>query len=425
MLMDLPVPAQRRLIVGISGASGVVYGVRVLQLLRNAGIETHLVMSKTAELTFAYETTMKIAEVKAAAHTTHRIDDMAASIASGGFRTAGMIVAPCSIRSMSEIATGVTTTLLTRAADVTLKERRRLVLMVRETPLHGGHLRSMAALSDMGAIIAPPVPAFYAKPKSIEEMVDHTVGRMLDLFEIDVGTVRRWGGGRDLRARPLKGGSGVSRMLARQRLPVGEMLELERMDRFNLGSHSRTISTGSREAQRWFDLGLNWCFAFNKSEGVKCFRKALDFDPECVMAHWGIAYGCGPFYNMTWRDHSEEEANTATGMAYEHIQIARALTHRATELENRLVETLARRVQRPHSVQPEEFDRWDDDYAAELRRVYYQYRNDHDVAALLVEALITRTPRRLWNVKTGLPAKNSDVIEALEVCERAIDLADG
>jgi tetratricopeptide (TPR) repeat protein len=195
------------------------------------------------------------------------------------------------------------------------------------------------------------------------------------------------------------------------------------MDRFNLGSHTRIISTGSPEAQRWFNLGLNWCFAFNKSEGVKCFRKALEFDPECVMAHWGIAYGCGPFYNMTWRDHSEEEANTATGIAYEHIQIARALTHRATELENRLVETLACRVQKPHSVQPEEFDRWDDDYAAELRRVYHQHRTDHDVAALLVEALITRTPRRLWNVKTGLPAKNSDVIEALEVCERAIDLA--
>jgi tetratricopeptide (TPR) repeat protein len=197
------------------------------------------------------------------------------------------------------------------------------------------------------------------------------------------------------------------------------------MDRFNLGSHGRIISTGSPEAQRWFDLGLNWCFAFNKSEGVKCFRKALEFDPECVMAHWGIAYGCGPFYNMTWRDHSEEEANVATGMAYEHIQIARALTHRATELENWLVETLARRVQKPHSVQPEEFDRWDDDYAAELRRVYHQYRNDHDVAALLVESLITRTPRRLWNVKNGLPAKNSDVIEALEVCERTIDLTDG
>ena len=195
------------------------------------------------------------------------------------------------------------------------------------------------------------------------------------------------------------------------------------MDRFNLGSHTRTISTGSPEAQRWFNLGLNWCFAFNKSEGVKCFRKALEFDPECVMAHWGIAYGCGPFYNMTWRDHSEEEANAATGIAYEHIQIARALPHRATGLENQLVETLACRVQKPHCVQPEEFDRWDNDYAAELRRVYHQHRTDHDVAALLVEALITRTPRRLWDVKTGLPAKNSDVIEALEVCERAIDRA--
>jgi flavin prenyltransferase len=136
-------------------------------------------MSKTAELTFAYETSLKIADVKASAHTVHDVDDMAASIAGGSFRTAGMIVAPCSIR-LSEIATGVTTTLLTRAADVTLKERRRLVLMVRETPLHGGHLRTMAALSDVGAIIAPPVPAFYAKPESIEEMVDHSVGRMLD-----------------------------------------------------------------------------------------------------------------------------------------------------------------------------------------------------------------------------------------------------
>jgi tetratricopeptide (TPR) repeat protein len=196
------------------------------------------------------------------------------------------------------------------------------------------------------------------------------------------------------------------------------------MDRFNLGSHSRIISTGSPETQRWFDLGLNWCFAFNKTEGVKCFRRALEFDPECVMAHWGIAYGCGPFYNMTWRDHSEEEADTATVTAHEHIQIARTLAHRATELENRLVATLACRVQSPHSVRPEEFDRWDDDYAAELRRLYHQYPDDNDVAALFVEALIMRTPRRLWDVKTGLPAKNSDVIEALEVCEGAIELAD-
>ena len=196
------------------------------------------------------------------------------------------------------------------------------------------------------------------------------------------------------------------------------------MDRFNLGSHSRTISTPSPDAQRWFDLGLNWCFAFNKSEGVKCFRKALEFDPECVMAHWGVAYGSGPFYNMTWRDHGEEEANTATGIAYEHIRMARNLAHRATALENWLVETLACRVQKPHAVEPEEFDRWDDAYAAELRRVYHQHRDEDDVAALLAEALIIRTPRRLWNVKTGLPAKDSDVLEALEVCERAIGLAD-
>jgi 4-hydroxy-3-polyprenylbenzoate decarboxylase len=216
MLMDLPVPAQRRLIVGISGASGVVYGVRVLQLLRNAGTETHLVMSRTAKLTSAYETTMKIADVKAAARTVHDIGDMAASISSGSFRAAGMIVALCSIRSMSEIAAGVTTTLLTRAADVALKERRRLVLMVRETPLHGGHLRSMAASSDMGVIIALPVPAFHAKPKSIEEVVDHTVGRMMDLFEIDVGTVRRWGEDQD--CEPGRSTTeGRSRMLAQQR----------------------------------------------------------------------------------------------------------------------------------------------------------------------------------------------------------------
>jgi len=184
-------PAPRRLIVGISGASGVMYGVRMLQLLRNAGVETHLVMSKTAEITFAYETALKIADVKALAHTHHRIDDMAASISSGSFRTTGMIIAPCSIRSMSEIATGVTTTLLTRAADVTLKDRRRLVLMVRETPLHTGHLRTMTALSEMGAIIAPPVPAFYAKPQSLDEMIDHSLGRLLDLFGLDTGTVRR------------------------------------------------------------------------------------------------------------------------------------------------------------------------------------------------------------------------------------------
>lgn len=192
------------------------------------------------------------------------------------------------------------------------------------------------------------------------------------------------------------------------------------MDRFNLGKHSRPILTTSHEAQRWFDLGLNWCFAFNKSEGVKCFMRALESDPDCVMAHWGVAYGWGPFYNLTWRDLGEEEADRATSIAFAHIEKARALSRGASELENRLVDAQARRVQKPHSVSPEEFDRWDDDYAAEMRRIYHQYPDDQDVIALFVEAMITRTPRRLWDLKTGLPAKNSDVIEALEVCEQAI-----
>jgi flavin prenyltransferase len=150
-------------------------------------------MSKTAEQTLAYEMDLKITQVRELAKVSHAIDNMAASISSGSFRTDGMIVAPCSMRSMSEIASGVTTTLLTRAADVVLKERRRLVLMVRETPLHTGHLRTLTALSEMGAIIAPPVPAFYAKPANLQDMIEHTVGRVLDLFDIDVGIVRRWG----------------------------------------------------------------------------------------------------------------------------------------------------------------------------------------------------------------------------------------
>ncbi len=184
---------RQRLIVGISGASGVVFGVRLLVLLRNLPVETHLVVSRSAEMTLALETDLKPADLRGCADVVHAIGDMAAPISSGSFRTLGMVIAPCSVRSMSEIASGVTTTLLTRAADVVLKERRRLVLAVRETPLHTGHLRSMTALSEMGAIIAPPVPAFYAKPQSLDEMIDHTLGRLLDLFGLDSGTVRRWG----------------------------------------------------------------------------------------------------------------------------------------------------------------------------------------------------------------------------------------
>lgn len=185
--------APRRLIVGISGASGVIYGVRALEALAATDVETHLVMTKAAEITLAYETDMKVKDVKALADQVHGPDDIAASISSGSFRTLGMLVAPCSVRSLSEIAYGQTTHLLSRAADVVLKERRRLVLMLRETPLHLGHIRSMAAATEAGAIVMPPVPAFYAKPKTLDEMVDHTVGRALDLFDIETGGVRRWG----------------------------------------------------------------------------------------------------------------------------------------------------------------------------------------------------------------------------------------
>ncbi len=182
-----------RLVVGISGASGVTYGLRVLDACRELGVESHLVMSKAAALTLAQETGLTVADAQSRADVVHRVSDIGATIASGSFRTMGMIVAPCSVRTMSEIATGVTASLLTRAADVTLKERRRLVLMVRETPLHLGHLRTMVQLAEMGAVIAPPAPAFYAKPLSLEEMIDQTVGRTLDLFGLSWASVRRWG----------------------------------------------------------------------------------------------------------------------------------------------------------------------------------------------------------------------------------------
>jgi 4-hydroxy-3-polyprenylbenzoate decarboxylase len=183
----------QRLVVGISGASGVIYGVRLLELLRSLPVETHLVMSRAAEVTVAHETTLKVAQVHALAHCVHPIADIAASISSGSFKTMGMVVAPCSIRTMSEIASGVTSSLLSRAADVTLKEKRRLVLMVRETPLHLGHLRTMALLAEMGAVVAPPVPAFYSRPDTIDDMIDHTLGRVLDLFGLDTGKLKRWG----------------------------------------------------------------------------------------------------------------------------------------------------------------------------------------------------------------------------------------
>jgi 4-hydroxy-3-polyprenylbenzoate decarboxylase len=182
-----------RLIVGISGASGIQLGLRALDACRELGVESHLVMSRSSALTLDQETELAIADVQARADVTHKVGDVGAAIASGSFQTLGMIVAPCSVRTMSEIATGVTASLLTRAADVTLKERRPLVLMVRETPLHLGHLRTMVKLTEMGAIIAPPLPAFYAKPATLEEMVDQSVGRALDLFGLSWTPVKRWG----------------------------------------------------------------------------------------------------------------------------------------------------------------------------------------------------------------------------------------
>jgi 4-hydroxy-3-polyprenylbenzoate decarboxylase len=193
--MNTNAPSRPRIIVGISGASGVVYGIRMLQLLRELDIETHLVMSKSAQVTLAHETDLSVAEVRDLADVSYSNADIGAAISSGSFPVMGMVVAPCSIRTLSEIATGVTSSLLSRAADVMLKERRRLVLMVRETPLHLGHLRSMTAVTEAGAIVYPPVPAFYAKPETIDVMVDHTLGRVLDLFGLDSKTVRRWAPG--------------------------------------------------------------------------------------------------------------------------------------------------------------------------------------------------------------------------------------
>jgi 4-hydroxy-3-polyprenylbenzoate decarboxylase len=182
-----------RLVIGISGASGAIYGVRALEAAHELGIETHLVVTKAAALTLSQELGLSPADLAGRADVTHKLSDVGASIASGSFRTLGMIVAPCSVRTLSEIATGVTSSLLTRAADVTLKERRALVLMVRETPFHLGHLRTMVRVTEMGAIVAPPLPAFYAKPHSLEEMVDQSVGRALDLFGLSWTPVKRWG----------------------------------------------------------------------------------------------------------------------------------------------------------------------------------------------------------------------------------------
>ena len=188
---SLPPP---QLVVGITGASGAQYGVRLLQILQRIGIESHLIMSRTARLTLAHETSWKLADVEKLATHVHSNQDLGAACSSGSFRTLGVVVAPCSIKTMAEVATGATANLISRAADVALKERRRVVLMLRETPLHLGHIRSMLAVTEAGAIVYPPVPAFYARPNSLEEMIDYTLARVLDLFEIDIQAPGRWTG---------------------------------------------------------------------------------------------------------------------------------------------------------------------------------------------------------------------------------------
>lgn len=186
--------ARKRLIVGITGASGTVYGVRLLEALQNAGVETHLVMSDAAKLTMAAETDYTLKRVESLASVVHAPKNIGAAIASGSLQTMGMVIAPCSVHTMSDIAWGSTSNLITRAADVVLKERRRLVLLLRETPLHAGHIKTMAQVTENGAIVMPPVPAFYTRPTSILDLVDHTVGRVLDLFDIGNSLVKRWDG---------------------------------------------------------------------------------------------------------------------------------------------------------------------------------------------------------------------------------------
>lgn len=183
----------RRLVIGVTGASGAVYARRALESLRGTDVETHLILSRASEMTIRYELGLSAADFAELADFRYAAGDVGAPVSSGSFKTIGMLIVPCSVRSMSEIATGVTSSLLTRAADVTLKERRKLVLMARETPFHLGHLRTMTALAEMGAIIAPPLPAFYAEPQTVADLVDQSVGRTLDLFDIDTPLVKRWG----------------------------------------------------------------------------------------------------------------------------------------------------------------------------------------------------------------------------------------
>lgn len=184
---------KQRMIIGVTGATGIIYAVRLLEELKRLDIETHLVVSQSAQMTLSYETDMTINELKDLADVYYSVKDIGAAISSGSYQTMGMIIAPCSIKTMSQIAYSITDNLITRAADVVLKERKRLVLMLRETPLSLTHIKNMQAVTENGGIIFPPVPAFYTRPKTIDDIVDQTVGRVLDLFDLDTGEFKRWG----------------------------------------------------------------------------------------------------------------------------------------------------------------------------------------------------------------------------------------
>ena len=190
-------------------------------------------------------------------------------------------------------------------------------------------------------------------------------------------------------------------------------------DYFDLGGHSRPVSTSSPEAQIWFDRGLNWCYGFNHEEGVKCFYKALEHDSRCAMAYWGIAYGSGPFYNLPWRDLGQQEKTRCTRVCYDSIRTARSLCAGISDVEIDLIDALSTRFQSNRSVSPERFAAWDDDYADAMRAVYHKYHEDMDIAALFVDAMMTRTPWKLWNVNTGQPADGADTTECLSALDRA------
>lgn len=192
---------------------------------------------------------------------------------------------------------------------------------------------------------------------------------------------------------------------------------------FNLGDYSREITTNSKKTKLWFDRGLNWCYGFNHEEGVACFKRALTYDPNCAMAHWGMAFGSGPFYNLTWHEMGKAEADKYTKICFDSIQRAKSLVENITEVEADIIKATVFRFQKPHSVSSEEFKKWDDDYANALRDVYQKYPDDQDVMALFAEALITRTSWKLWDIYTGKPAENSWVLEAIEVLKRAIKIA--